>query len=183
MTGSSALRRFCQVGVCALVLAGGTALWAEGKAGDEHVVNLRDSPAKATTPRNAEVVEQFRARATKPGGVPADSGLLLLHTTGARTGEPRLTPLAFLRDEDRLVVIASYGGAPKHPAWYHNLVANPKVGVEIGAEQFHARATVVQEPERSRLFAKMAARSPAFTMYQQKASPRVIPVVALTRVP
>jgi deazaflavin-dependent oxidoreductase (nitroreductase family) len=183
MTGSSALRRFCQVGVCALVLAGGTALWAEGKTGDEQAVNLRDSPAKATTPRNAEVVEQFRARATKPGGVSADSGLLLLHTTGARTGEPRLTPLAYLRDEDRLVVIASYGGAPKDPAWYHNLVANPKVGVEVGAEQFHARATVVPEPERSRLFAKMAAKSPAFTTYQQKASPRVIPVVALTRVP
>jgi deazaflavin-dependent oxidoreductase (nitroreductase family) len=183
MTGSSALRRFCQVGVCALVLAGGTALWAEGKTGDEQAVNRRDSPAKATTPRTAEVVEQFRARATKPGGVSADSGLLLLHPTGARTGEPRLTPLAYLRDEDRLVVIASYGGAPKHPAWYHNLVANPKVGVEVGAEQFYARATVVQEPERSKLFAEMAAKSPAFTTYQQKASPRVIPVVTLTRVP
>ena len=169
--------------VCGLVLAWATALWAEGDAGEKQAVNLRDSPARATTPNNAKVVEQLRANATTPGGASADSRLLLLHTTGARSGQPRLTPLAYLRDGDRLVVIASNGGAPKHPAWYHNLVANPKVGVEVGAEQFYARATVAQEPERARLFAKMAAKSPAFTAYQQKASPRVIPVVTLTRAP
>lgn len=177
------LGRFCQVCVSGLVLAWATGLWAEGAAGGKQAVNLRDSPAKATTPYNAKVVEELRANASKPGGASAESNLLLLHTTGAKTGQPRLTPLAYLRDGDRLVVIASYGGAPKHPAWYHNLVANPTVGVEVGAEQFYAQATVMQEPERSRLFAKMAARSPAFTTYQEKASPRVIPVVTLTRVP
>jgi len=175
--------RLCQVCACGLALAWAATLWAEGNAGSNDPVNLRDSPAKATTPYNAEVVERLRANATKPEGEREDSGLLLLHTTGAKSGQPRLTPLAYLRDGDRLVVIASYGGAPKHPAWYHNLVANPKVGVEVGAEQFHARATVAQEPERSRLFEKMAAQRPAFTTYQQKASPRVIPVVVLTRDP
>jgi len=93
------------------------------------------------------------------------------------------TVLAYLADGNRLVVIASNGGASKHPAWYHNLVANPKVGVEVGTEQFYATATVAQEPERTTLFDRMAARSPAFAGYQQKAAPRVIPVIVLTRVP
>lgn len=176
------VRRVWQVCVSGLALAWAAASWADGGAGATQAVNLRDSPARATTPYNAQVVERLRANATRPGG-PTDLGLLLLHTTGAKTGQPRLTPLAYLRDGDRLVVIASYGGAPKHPAWYHNLVANPKVGVEVGAEQFHAQATVAQEPERSRLFARMAATRPAFTTYQQKAAPRVIPVVVLTRAP
>lgn len=171
------LRRFGQLCVSGLVLACATV------PDERQPVNLRESPAKATTPYNAQVVERLRAEAIKPGVETADSGLLLLHTTGAKTGQPRLTPLAYLRDGDRLVVIASYGGASKHPAWYHNLVANPKVGVEVGAEQFHATATVMQEPERSNLFAKMAAQSPAFTAYQQKASPRVIPVITLERMP
>ena len=105
------------------------------------------------------------------------------HTTGAKSGQPRLTPLAYLADGNRLVVIASNGGASKHPAWYHNLVANPKVGVEVGTDQFYATATVAQEPERTSLFDTMAARIPAFAGYQQKAAPRVIPVIVLSRIP
>ena len=100
-----------------------------------------------------------------------------------KTGLPRLTPLAYLADEKRLVVIASNGGNSKHPAWYHNLVANPKVGVEIGADQFYATATVTQEPERTALFDRMAAKNPGFARYREKAAPRVIPVIVLTRVP
>lgn len=169
-----------QMCLCSLVVAWTFA--SPGAAGDSETqaVNLRDSPAKATTPYNVKVVEEFRANGGKVGG---RSTLLLLHTTGAKSGEPRLTPLAYLKDGDRLVVIASNGGASKHPAWYHNLVANPKVGVEVGTDQFYATATVAQDPERTTLFDRMAARSPAFAGYQQKAAPRVIPVIVLTRVP
>jgi deazaflavin-dependent oxidoreductase (nitroreductase family) len=177
------LGKLFQVCLCGLVLAWTTGSGAAGGAGEAQAVNLRDSPAKATTPFNAKVVEDFRANAGKVGGRFANSRLLLLHTTGAKSRQPRLTPLAYLADGDRIVVIASNGGAARHPAWYHNLVANPKVGVEVGTEQFHAKATVAQEPERTTLFAKMAARSPSFAAYQQKAAPRVIPVVVLTRMP
>ena len=167
--------------LCGLSLAWTTALPAAGDAGGSQTVNLRDSPAKATTAFNAKVVDEFRANGGKVGGRFAKSKLLLLHTTGAKTGKPRLTPLAYLEDGDRLVVIASYGGSPKHPAWYHNLVANPTVGVEVGSEQFYATATVTREPERKKLFESMAARVPAFAAYQEKAAPRVIPVIVLTR--
>ncbi len=177
------LRKLFQVCVCGLLLAWTTGPWAEGGSSEKQAVNLRDNPASATTPFNAKVVEEFRANAGKPGGVFANSQLLLLHTTGAKSGQPRLTPLAYLAEGDRLVVIASNGGAAKHPAWYHNLVANPKVGVEVGTEQFYAQATVAQKPDRTTLYAKMAAKSPAFATYQQKAAPRVIPVVILTRTP
>jgi len=177
------LRTVFQVSVCGLVLACNTGPRAEGGAAEKHVGNLRDSPASATTPFNAKVIEEFRANAGKPGGAFANSQLLLLHTTGAKSRQPRLTPLVYLAEGDRLVVIASNGGAAKHPAWYHNLVANPKVGVEVGIEQFYAQATVAEEPERTTLYAKMAAKSPTFAAYQQKAGPRVIPVIILTRTP
>jgi deazaflavin-dependent oxidoreductase (nitroreductase family) len=176
-------KRVFQVCLCGLVVAWTTVSAAAAGAGETQAVNLRDSPAKATTPFNVKVVEDFRANAGKVGGRFANSRLLLLHTTGAKSGQPRLTPLVYLTDGDRLVVIASNGGAAKHPAWYHNLVANPKVGVEVGAEQFYARATVAPEPERTTLFDTMAAKSPAFAAYQQKAAPRVIPVILLTRMP
>ncbi len=178
-----ALSKLFQVCLCGLVLAWTTSPRAVEGAGETQTVNLRDSPATATTPFNAKVVEEFRANAGKVGGRFASSQLLLLHTTGAKSGQPRLTPLAYLAEGNRLVVIASNGGAAKHPAWYHNLVANPKVGVEAGTEQFYAQATVAQEPERTTMYAKMAAKSPAFAAYQQKAAPRVIPVVILTRTP
>ena len=77
--------------------------------------------------------------------------MLLLTTTGANTGQPRVTPLNFSVDGDRLVVIASAGGAARHPAWYLNLVADPNVTIELGAERFAARATTAEEPERTRL--------------------------------
>lgn len=174
------LSRLFLVGLCGLGLAWTMTLPVTVGAAETQSVSLRDSPAGATTPYNAKVVEEFRANGGKVGG---GAELLLLHTTGAKSGEPRLTPLAYLKDGNRLVVIASNGGASKHPAWYHNLVANPKVGVEVGTEQFYATATVAQEPERTKLFDTMAARSPAFAGYQKKAAPRVIPVIVLTRIP
>lgn len=175
-----ALSKLLQLCLCVLGLAWTMSLPAEAGADEKQAVNLRDSPAKATTPHNIKVVEEFRANEGKVG---SSFNLLLLHTTGAKTGLPRLTPLAYLADGTRLIVIASNGGASKHPAWYHNLVANPKVGVEVGTEQFYATATVTQEPERTTLFERMASRSPAFANYQKKAAPRVIPVIVLTRMP
>jgi deazaflavin-dependent oxidoreductase (nitroreductase family) len=105
----------------------------------------------------------------------------LLHTVGAKSGQPRINPVACIKDGERLVIIASKGGAPTNPDWYHNILANPLVTVETGSEQFQARATVAAEPERTRLFARMVAMMPGFADYQQKTT-RVIPVIILTRV-
>jgi deazaflavin-dependent oxidoreductase (nitroreductase family) len=131
---------------------------------------------------NKQIIEDFRANKGKVGGRLADMTLLLLHTTGARSGKPHLNPVAYTRDGDRYVIIASKGGAPDNPGWYYNLVANPRVKVEVGAEAFAALAEVAQEPERTRLFEQMAARYFGFAEYQKRTE-RVIPVVALTRIP
>ncbi len=106
--------------------------------------------------------------------------VLLLATTGARSGQPRLAPLVYSRDGDRYVILASKGGAPTHPAWYHNLVANPLVTVEVGGETFRARASVTEGAERERLWEQHATRNPGFRDYQQRTT-RVIPVIVLER--
>ena len=129
---------------------------------------------------NKEVIAEFRANEGKVGGYFKDMTLLLLHTTGAKSGLPRVNPMACIEDGDRLVVIASKAGAPTNPDWYHNLVANPDVSVELGTEKFDARATVTGEPERSELYDKVATLYPGFREYQQKTD-RVIPVITLTR--
>jgi deazaflavin-dependent oxidoreductase (nitroreductase family) len=101
---------------------------------------------------NDGIIEQFRANAGQMTSGPfAGRSLLLLTTKGAKTGEARTSPLAYSRDGDRLVIIASKGGAPTHPAWYHNLRAHPEVTVELGAETFRARATVAADAEPRRL--------------------------------
>ena len=91
-------------------------------------------------------------------------------------------PLIYAEDGDRIVVAASKGGAPTHPSWYLNLLANPVVAVELGGEKFRARATVIQGPERDRLYAAHGANFPGFLEYQQKTT-RVIPVIVLERLP
>src|SRR5687767_12005419 len=90
---------------------------------------------------NKGIVEEFRANAGKVGGMFAGAPMVLLTTTGAKSGQQRTTPLVYTTDGDRLVVIASKGGAPTHPDWYHNVVKNPTVGVEVGSDKFQARAT------------------------------------------
>jgi deazaflavin-dependent oxidoreductase (nitroreductase family) len=131
--------------------------------------------------RNLGIIQEFRANAGKVGGPFAGRSLLLLHTAGAKSGQPRINPVACISDADRLVIIASKGGAPTNPDWYHNLLANPLVTVETGTEQFQARATVAAEPERTRLYNQMVAAMPGFAGYQQKTT-RIIPVIILTRV-
>ena len=129
---------------------------------------------------NKKIIEEFRANDGKVGGMFEKATLLLLHTVGAKSGQPRVNPVVTFADDDRLVIIASAAGASKSPAWYHNLVANPEVEVEYGTERFRAFATTAEEPERSELYAKMAADFPAFSEYAGKTE-RVIPVVTLTR--
>ena len=129
---------------------------------------------------NKKVIEEFRANDGKVGGYFENTTLLLLHTTGAKSGQERINPVAYTRQDGKLVVIASKGGAPTNPDWYYNIVANPEVTVEVGTEQFPAKATVVKEPERKRLYDNMAAQYPGFDEYRQKTT-RKIPVITLTR--
>ncbi len=130
---------------------------------------------------NKAIIEEFRANDGKVGGQFAGKPLALLHTIGAKSGQPRINPVACMKDGDRYVIIASKGGAPANPDWYYNVVANPRVTVEYGTETFQARATVATEPERSRLYDRMAAERPTFAEYQRKTTRR-IPVIILTRV-
>lgn len=128
---------------------------------------------------NRGVVEGFRANGGVGPGRWADRPLLLLTTTGARTGLPRTTPLLYSTDGDRWVVIASKGGEPTHPDWYHNLLAHPEAIVEVGPETIPVRAEAAQGAERRRLFDQQAAQMPFFTEYE-RTTPRTIPVMVLT---
>lgn len=129
---------------------------------------------------NKQVIEEFRANEGKVGGFFANAKIVLLHNVGAKSGQERINPLMAMEDGNRFVVFASAGGAPKNPAWYYNVVANPDVTVEYGTEKFNARASVAQEPERTQLYSKMAAKYDNFREYQEQTE-RVIPVVILSR--
>jgi deazaflavin-dependent oxidoreductase (nitroreductase family) len=130
---------------------------------------------------NKAIIEEFRANGGKVGGMFAGRTLLLLHTSGAKSGQPRINPVAYTTDGDRFVIIASKGGAPTNPDWYYNLVAHPDVTVEVGTGQFQVHATVAAEPDRTRLYQQMVAMMPGFAEYEQKTT-RKIPVIILTRV-
>ncbi len=132
--------------------------------------------------RNAQIVAEFRANGGRVGGRFENATLLLLHTTGAKSGKERVTPLVCLADGGRLLIFASKAGAPTHPDWYHNLVAHPRVTIEVGAETYEATASTLEGEERDRIYAIQAERSPIFAEYQQKAGDRAIPVVALHRI-
>jgi len=124
---------------------------------------------------NRALIEEFRANGGKLSGQLANSTLLLLTTLGAKSGAERVTPLGFVKDGERLIVIAANAGAPTHPDWYYNLLAHPEVTLEIGSERFTAQATIADVAERSRLIALV----PYFNAQQEKTS-RVIPIVVLT---
>lgn len=129
---------------------------------------------------NKKIIEEFRANAGKVGGQFEGMSLLLLHTTGAKSGQERVNPLAYTTDGDQLVIIASKGGAPTNPDWYHNVLANANVTVEVGTETFQAQAAVAPEPDRTRLYDQMAQKMPNFAEYQRNTT-RTIPVVVLKR--
>jgi deazaflavin-dependent oxidoreductase (nitroreductase family) len=129
---------------------------------------------------NQRIIEEFRANGGRVGGHWEGRDLLLLTTTGRRSGKQHTTPMAYTRDDDRLLVYASDSGAPTNPDWYLNLVADPEVGVEVGDERYDATAAPLDGEERDREFAAQAKRVPAFSEYQDKTT-RAIPVVALRR--
>jgi deazaflavin-dependent oxidoreductase (nitroreductase family) len=128
---------------------------------------------------NANIIKEFRENGGKVASF-ARQPLLLLHMTGARSGEPRVKPLAYRAEGDKLYVFASMGGRPSNPAWYHNVLANPKVTVEFGDETFEAVASEVTGAERDEIYARQAAFNPNFAAYQERTT-RQIPVIALTR--
>ena len=129
---------------------------------------------------NQKVIKEFRENQGKVGGDFSGAPMVLITTKGAKSGQMRTTPLVYSKDGDRVVIIASMGGAPKHPAWFLNLKANPEVTVEVGTEKYQARAVVPQGAERDRLFNAQAALMPNFAEYQTKTT-RVIPAVVLER--
>ncbi len=136
-------------------------------------------PAPAS--RNQErVVTEFRANAGKVGGYHEGMPLLLLTTTGARTGQQRATPLTYLRDGDRYVVAAAAAGASAHPAWYHNLAASPDATVEVAAETFDATTTIAAGAERDALYQRCVAAYPQLAQYQSLTS-REVPIVVIAR--
>jgi deazaflavin-dependent oxidoreductase (nitroreductase family) len=128
---------------------------------------------------NARIIEEFRGNQGRVGGPFAGATLLLLHHTGAKSGRERVNPLAYLPDGGRYVVFASKAGAPSHPAWYHNLKANPRARIEVGTETLDVLAREATGEERERLFRAQVERSPQFGEYQRKTE-RLIPAIVLT---
>ena len=128
---------------------------------------------------NRDLVNDLRANGGRATSGPFKGGdVLILRTTGAKTGEARETPLGYFPEAGRYLVIASKGGAPIHPSWYHNLVTNPKATIEVLGETIPVMARVTTGDERDRLFAKIGAKAPGYLEYQKKTS-RTIPVVVL----
>jgi deazaflavin-dependent oxidoreductase (nitroreductase family) len=132
---------------------------------------------------NQQIIDEFRANGGRVGGPFEGARLLLLTTVGARSGRPHTTPLAYLPDGgERVLVIGSAGGASKHPDWYHNLVAEPRVTVEDGVFVYEAHADVLHGTEREQTFARATEADPGWADYQA-ATTREIPVVTLHRIP
>jgi deazaflavin-dependent oxidoreductase (nitroreductase family) len=129
---------------------------------------------------NRAIIEEFRANGGRVGGQFEGAPLLLLTSTGARSGEARTTPVVYLRDGEHLVIFASKAGAPTNPAWYHNLLANPSATVEVGSETVEVTASVASGEERTQLYERQSERFPQFVEYAKKTT-REIPVVVLQR--
>ena len=128
---------------------------------------------------NQDIIDQFRANnGTMVSGMFKGAPLLLLTSTGAKSGQTRINPLAYTRDGDRYVVIASKAGAPTNPDWFHNVVAHPEVTIEVGSDRLPVRASVAEGPERDRLYQAQATLMPGFAEYERKTTRR-IPVVIL----
>lgn len=129
---------------------------------------------------NRTVIDEFRANGGTAGGIFEGKPLVLVHHIGAKSGTERIAPLVYLPDDGRVFIFASKGGADSHPDWYHNLVANPVVTVEIGTETYSATARILEGAERDEIYAKQIEAEPQFGEYQAKTE-RVIPVVELVR--
>jgi deazaflavin-dependent oxidoreductase (nitroreductase family) len=128
---------------------------------------------------NQKIIAEFRANAGKVGGPFEGAAVLLLRSTGAKSGAERINPLVYLPDGDHWVIIASKGGAPKHPDWYHNLIAHPDASIEVGTDTIDVEAKPVTGSERDALYARQVARFATFGDYEKKTT-RTIPVFRLT---
>ncbi len=128
--------------------------------------------------RNRQTIEEFRANKGQVGGIWEGRPLLLLTTTGAKSGEQRIKPMMYMREDDRLYVFASKAGAPTNPDWYFNVLAHPAVVVEIGDRHHSATAKPVTGRERDEIYARWSEQNPQFRVYQEKTT-RVIPVIEL----
>jgi deazaflavin-dependent oxidoreductase (nitroreductase family) len=142
----------------------------------------QDIPDTATINAfNKGLIDEFRTNGGKVTGQFAGADLLLLSTTGAKSGQTRVSPLAYFRIDGKLIIIGSFAGAPVNPAWVHNLRANPRARVEVGTDAFDVTARELPAAERDAFFEKVAAAAPGFADYQSKTD-RVIPLVELQRV-
>jgi deazaflavin-dependent oxidoreductase (nitroreductase family) len=130
---------------------------------------------------NEQIIDDFRANEGRVGGDFAGAPLLLLHSTGAKSGAERVNPTMYLADGNRYLVFASKGGAPTNPAWYHNLKANPRATIEVGTRTVQVEAVELEGAERARMYEKQAQLYPGFATYQENTD-RLIPVLALTPV-
>jgi deazaflavin-dependent oxidoreductase (nitroreductase family) len=136
--------------------------------------------ASTTNEWNEGIIKEFRSNDGVVGGPFTGAPILLLHTSGAKSGHERVNPMMYLPHGERIYVFASKAGAPTNPDWYHNLLAHPKVTVELGTETFEAIATPLEGDARDRMYAEQAALYPGFAEYQAKTT-RVIPVVEVVR--
>src|SRR5271163_1142532 len=119
---------------------------------------------------NKTIVDEFRTKGGKVSGQFENADLLLLTTTGAKSGQPRLSPLAYFDIDGKLIIIGSFAGAPQNPGWVHNLRANPRAHIEVGADSYDVTARELPSAEREELFGKLAAAAPGFAEYQSKTS-------------
>jgi deazaflavin-dependent oxidoreductase (nitroreductase family) len=130
---------------------------------------------------NEKIIEEFRANEGRVGGMFEGARMILIHHIGAQSGVERVAPLVhFPEDDDHTVIVASAGGAPNHPAWFHNLKANPKIEVEVGAERYTVLAEELPRTERDEYWKRVVAENPGFADYERKTD-RVIPLVRLSR--
>jgi deazaflavin-dependent oxidoreductase (nitroreductase family) len=131
---------------------------------------------------NEKIIAEFRANEGRVGGMFEGMPMILIHHVGAKSGIERVTPLAYFREDDEnAVIVASNGGAPTHPAWFHNLKANPKIDVEVGTETYTVVAEELPRPERDEFWKRVVSERPGFADYERQTD-RVIPLVRLTRV-
>jgi deazaflavin-dependent oxidoreductase (nitroreductase family) len=149
----------------------------DGLAGE---IRSENGPGQFTKSFNETLIAEFRANAGRLSGDFANAQFLLLTTIGAKSGKRRTTPLAYIPIDQRILIVASKGGAPTNPAWYWNLIAHPEVTVEIGAETYNAEAVAIEGIEHDRLYAEIASRVPTFAEYQNRTD-RVIPLFELRR--
>jgi deazaflavin-dependent oxidoreductase (nitroreductase family) len=149
---------------------------ANASCGEPRLRCMSTSPADF----NARIIEEFRANEGRVGGPFEGATLLLLHHTGAKSGQSYTNPLVYARAGERYVIFASKAGAPTHPDWYYNLRARPEVTIEVGTETMPAIASEATGEERDRLFEAQKERSPQFAEYEQSAGGRQIPVILLT---